>query len=432
MCARIGQAPTRFDVERTLQDIRPVSFASIRKHRYASTRIASSTTAWARAREAMSVIGITRLADITGLDTTGLPTWSAVRPLADRFSVSVTCGKGLRSIDARIGAVMEAVEYWSAEPTATHVCCARMDELDGPAVDPQRLALPAWSRAGAADRLAWCGGWDVVRHAPVWVPANAVYFPFEQQPGRFLFTPTTNGLAAGLAIEEAACHALAELIERDAWSLVCARVWTGEPLDHRPTLALESVPRAARSILEGFACAGIDVTVRVITSDIGVPTFHAMSVEPGGGKTRVHEGMGAHPDAEVALGRALTELAQSRAADIQGSREDLTYWRARATENAHAARGDPDRPRSVVSFASVPTFVSRDVRDDIDWMLARLQQVGLDEVIVVDLTSPRLRLPVVRVVVPGLEVTCVDPWRAGRRVDAARASESEPAGMGGA
>jgi ribosomal protein S12 methylthiotransferase accessory factor len=134
----------------------------------------------------------------------------------------------------------------------------------------------------------------------------------------------------------------------------------------------------------------------------------------------------------VALGRALTELAQSRAADIQGSREDLTYWRARATENAHAARGDPDRPRSVVSFASVPTFVSRDVRDDIDWMLARLQQVGLDEVIVVDLTSPRLRLPVVRVVVPGLEVTCVDPWRAGRRVDAARASESEPAGMGGA
>ena len=41
--------------------------------------------------------------------------------------------------------------------------------------------------------------------------------------------------------------------------------------------------------------------------------------------------------------------------------------------------------------------------DDLAWMLDRLRAVGIGEVIAVDLTGPEFGMPVVRVVIPGLE-----------------------------
>jgi ribosomal protein S12 methylthiotransferase accessory factor len=244
-----------------------------------------------------------------------------------------------------------------------------------------------------------------------------VCFPFENQLGRFLFTPTTNGLAAGLTIEEAICHALAELVERDAWSLWSSRLAAGDDPSHLPLLNLRSVPRSARVLLQAFARARVDAIVRVITSDIGIAAFHAASIDRDVHGTSVHEGMSAHPDAEVALVRALTELAQSRAADIQGSREDLRYWRARAARPARAERTWVEIvPNESIDFDRVPSVRHAAIRSDIEHMVAGLGGAGLDRVLVVDLTTPQLQLPVVRVIVPGLEVTCVDPWRIGARV----------------
>lgn len=57
--------------------------------------------------------GITRLADITGLDTLGVPVWSAIRPAARSYVVSA--GKGLDPRHARVTAVMEAIETCCAE-----------------------------------------------------------------------------------------------------------------------------------------------------------------------------------------------------------------------------------------------------------------------------------------------------------------------------
>jgi len=58
----------------------------------------------ARARAVMSALGITRVANVTGLDHVGVPTWMAVRPLA--LSLSVSQGKGLTHDLARISALM--------------------------------------------------------------------------------------------------------------------------------------------------------------------------------------------------------------------------------------------------------------------------------------------------------------------------------------
>jgi ribosomal protein S12 methylthiotransferase accessory factor YcaO len=61
---------------------------------------------------------------------------------------------------------------------------------------------------------------------------------------------------------------------------------------------------------------------------------------------------------------------------------------------------------------------------DVNWELERLRQAGIERVIVVDLTRPELRVPVVRVVIPGLEARSTVPgyapgWRARTRLQAA-------------
>jgi ribosomal protein S12 methylthiotransferase accessory factor len=66
-----------------------------------------------------------------------------------------------------------------------------------------------------------------------------------------------------------------------------------------------------------------------------------------------------------------------------------------------------------------------DILDDIQWMMGRLATAGLTRAYVVDLSHPAIGVPVVRVVVPGLEFTAIDEYRVGPRVRrvAARATE---------
>ncbi|MFE3151217.1 hypothetical protein ACFXJ6_31875 [Streptomyces sp. NPDC059218] len=57
--------------------------------------------------------GITRVADLTGLDVIGLPVWTAIRPASRTLSTSQ--GKGASDLLAKLSAVMEAIELWHVE-----------------------------------------------------------------------------------------------------------------------------------------------------------------------------------------------------------------------------------------------------------------------------------------------------------------------------
>ena len=58
-------------------------------------------------------MGITRIANLTGLDRIGLPTVMVARP--NSRSVAVSLGKGLSLHAAQASGVMEAIESWHAE-----------------------------------------------------------------------------------------------------------------------------------------------------------------------------------------------------------------------------------------------------------------------------------------------------------------------------
>src|SRR3954464_14840334 len=69
----------------------------------------------ANAKALAPQLGISRVTDITRLDWVGVPVFASIRPDAQRGSLCVNAGKGLRVNEARVGAYMEAIEYAFAE-----------------------------------------------------------------------------------------------------------------------------------------------------------------------------------------------------------------------------------------------------------------------------------------------------------------------------
>jgi putative methanogenesis marker protein 1 len=373
-------------------------------------------TTLARIEGLLPAAGITRVADITSLDRLGIPVFSSIRPTAERGAISVYNGKGATPAEARVSAMMEGIERFSAELEREDLRVERYSFLSRSerVLDPASLILPAG--ADPDSPIPWTKGYDLASGEDILVPASAVYHPL---PHRYfqLFRTSTNGLASGNTLEEAVFHALMELIERDAWSLVEASRNTGPRLE-------EIDDDLALSLLQKFREANVDVTLKDITSDIGIPTVAAVSddvllKDP----SLLTIGMGTHTSARIAVLRALTEVAQSRLTQIHGAREDTTVADLRKkmgyerTKRMNRYWFDATMTRN---FPELLSFDSNDFLDDINLAADRLRSAGLDRIIAVDLTRESIGVPVVRVIVPGLEVYAMDQERAGGRCHAAR------------
>jgi putative methanogenesis marker protein 1 len=386
-------------------------------------------------------LGMTRLGDITGMDRIGVPTYCAIVPKS-RDIISVYTGKGLDRIDAKVGALMEAIERQTALRAQLPVVIGSVKDLrrDYEVLDPSEVMLELLPDYSEAREYSWVQGEELFSQRGVLVPAALAGYLWENTlPGPFASFSSTNGLASGNVIEEAICQALCELIERDAWTLadIGAHLipWTrrrfvqpeaadsGEDdFDMFQSLDLEN-----DRVLELFESAGLHPVVHDITSDIGIPTvFAAVLDEAFPDFPMIHAGLGTHPDAHVAVRRALTEAAQSRCVDIQGVREDLCPPDAEQTIfNAHTRRiSEVDRriwtinhSRVRRSISALPSAVYDDVQEDLDHILAKLKLRGIDQVIVIDLTTYGVPYSVVRVIVPGLETWSVNRARLGRRAE---------------
>jgi len=367
-----------------------------------------------RVESKMPAAGITRVADITNLDRIGIPVFSSIRPMADRGAISVYNGKGATPTEARVSAMMEGLERYSAEVRDRELSIARYSDFGQTALNPADLILPAAAEANS--EIPWVAGWDIMNDDEIMVPANAVFHPLPQEYKR-LFRTNTSGLASGNEMEEAIFHGLAEVIERDAWALVEAARNTG-PLVGGVGDGL------AGSLLDKFAAAQVAVYLRDITSDIGIPTCAAVSDDlklrdP----TLLTTGMGTHTNAGVAVLRALTEVAQSRLTQIHGAREDTTladFRRQIGYERTKRLNKHWFEESAEKDFAEIQSFDSDDFLLDINYMLKKLEDAGLERVVVVDLTREEIGVPVVRVIVPGLEIAAVDSERVGQRCKVAK------------
>lgn len=374
----------------------------------------------ANIRRVAPIVGLTRLADITGLDRIGIPTVVGHRPNAPTLAVSG--GKGFTTLAATVSAGMEAVEIWHAENVPVEVVHASHRELHGDGVTMDREYLPL-TRHHLFDpnrTEPWVWGWDLVAQRNVAVPYACVSMGnTDHRPTRrwMPFAAGSNGLAGGNHLLEAIAAALFEVVERDA--IACSRVADGG-MSARVDVASLTDP-LVRSLIDQFDDADVSAYLFDCTVDTAVPTYMAVVADRVDASMGLYRGYGAHLDPAIAMIRALTEAAQARLLLIAGSRDDY-FGR---DQRMNRFLGDNRRR----DFDAVPSTTDANLHvdaatasfdADINTVIERLLAAGLESVIVVDLSREDMGIPVVRVIVPGLEGYVFDFYRPGPRAVAHR------------
>ena len=391
-----------------------------KKDRKSGIRVVDPSETLARIRPLMKNVNMSAPRDITSLDRVGIPVFSVDR-LATREGEKnhFYNGKGATPEQAEASGIMEAMERFAAEQREDdEIVYGSYEEASevGLTVNPESLILPEPNRnAWPGQEIAWARGWEMFRGCPVFIPAVCVYHEFQPNGSLQLFRSHTNGIASGNTLEEAILHALFEDIERDAWSIAEEREVAVSDL------VIEDEESVPGQLLAKFHDAGIEVNLKDITSDIGVHTIGAAADDY---TTKDPEmltiGVGTHLDPQIAAIRALTEVAQSRAthkdgtkinAQLQKVTNDMGYEKVKLA-NPLWFRKCP-RTKKLEDMEDLSTDY---VRDDIEVVLQHLMDSGFDMVICNDLTRPETGVPVVRMTVPGLEVSTMDPYRTGARV----------------
>jgi len=393
-----AQLPTRLQEEAAL--LRSCGVVEANSDRF--DRAADTVT---RMRALFGRFGITRLAEVTGLDLIGIPVWMAVRPNARTLSVSQ--GKGLTDIAAQASAVMEAVELAVAEcpELDLRLCSAADFALDGehalPLLNLLRREAPDTAETTV---LPWVEGYDLLRQHSVWVPADAVSLDGEPAIGdsAIRYWRSSDGLASGNLLLEAVVHGLCERIERDAstlWLLHSDRD-IFERCVSPVALQDEAVLRLERRIVD----AGLELRLFDITTDIDVPVFFA-TISPRLDGSEMHwkhfdlsSGSGCHPNAARAAIRAITEAAQSRATSIAGARDDFdpSLYTKRLNHDLLAY------PAAVPGRAHTWPSYPVEAADLLGFMLQKLKVVGIRSVVTVPLITED-GFAVAKVLVPELE-----------------------------
>jgi ribosomal protein S12 methylthiotransferase accessory factor len=350
-------------------------------------------------------MGITRVANITGLDQVGIPVAAAVRPQSR--SLAVAQGKGLTLDEAKVSAIMEAAETFHAERISQpvlHGDAATIAQKHPRVVDVGRLP---WSTLGGyrpERAMLWLEGADLASGEPIWLPLQSVhtaYTPAAASPSGLY--ACTSGLAAGASYGQAIGHGIFEVVERDA--AVLHKLLAEEAQDAR-RIDVASVDDAVPCDLIGrLRLAGLSIAIWDITTEIGIAVFACVIGETApqvAAAPQLAGGFGCHFHRSVALAKALTEAAQSRLTAIAGAREDLS---------AEGYAPQPDAARMFEcaggcgrDYRAAPHHPVAEARAIVELQHDHLSRAGFAQVLVVDLAKPEIGIPVVRVVVPGLEI----------------------------
>ncbi len=394
------------------------------RYRPGSQRVLEPEETLERVEREIPKIGVTRVANITDLDRVNIPVYSVIRPSAARGAISIYSGKGVDEVQARISAVMEGFERCLAEQPQTckdleepHegevVTAPYQDYQDGGFLDPLLFLPPQPVMPGTV--LEWVEGWDLIRGESVFVPANAVYHPYQPLGGTGLFRSNTNGLAAGNTLEEAVLHGLLEVVERDALSLAERHRHPGREIE------LTSEDGILFELKKRFEDKGVLVKLWLLDTDLEVPTVvAALDDTVLRDASLLVMGAGAHLDPRIAVSRALTEAAQSRVVQIHGAREDtdrevvvrnIGYERMRRMN-----RYWYEEKEEKITIREIEDKSANTPYENIRRVLKNLKRARLEHAVVVNLSRPSITVPVVRTLIPGLEVFTLDRERRGPRL----------------
>ncbi|KAF3997025.1 YcaO-like family protein [Glaciimonas immobilis] len=383
----------------------------------------------------LSSFGITRLADITGLDRLGIPTHSCVLP-GRGDAISVYSGKGLSDSHSIISSIMECLERTGPLWNMERVAIKSETELVSEGVEfvsPSHFTEPPNNLYNQTIPMAWILGTSLISERGVFVPADLAFSGFRaiQAPISPFSCVTSNGLAAAFSRKNAIEHALREVMERDVVSCIelssacfgagilediarlfeintdpIAKNFLNDP-NKAVSVNIATLPKTPRDLIRKFEDIGMQFSVKALPNDFHIPVFGACAIEEmAPGNLLGGAGYAMHLNPEFAIIGAILEVAQARATSLQGARED---YHEKQTKSRLAV---PPMSDWLLSPSDVPINFN-----DIAWKNARsggesdlsvyiraVKATELPEIIVVDFPIFE-GVSVVRVLIPGAETT---------------------------
>jgi ribosomal protein S12 methylthiotransferase accessory factor len=299
--------------------------------------------------------------------------------------IQTSYGRGLSLNAARASNLMEILERYASfagfEGTRikgyrsgyemVHSSFSSMEDKGLSALDPNQLCLESVYQD---EKLYWmeAGTPGDGKYKSTWVPAQIV-FPFCNLDEPCLFSGLgTTGLASGNTMAQAKVAALLEIFERDAEAIM--------PYDLSQCFRVESHEKDISLLLDAYKSAGIDVVFQDLTSAFGIPCCKCFVRGLDGS---VSKGVGAHLSARKALVSAMTETP---------------YPFPHGPESAKLPGG-----LVMVPLERLPDYSTGNPDLDLAILEDILSQNHLTP-IYVDLTRKDTGIPVVRAVVPGLEI----------------------------
>lgn len=377
-------------------------------------------------KDKLKIAGITRVTDITHLDRIGIPVFSAIRPTAQDGGVSIYAGKGAKKDQAKASAMMEGFERYSAEKQSIddeNSKLATLSEMDGEKfIHPDDLIISNEVKSLDFEKerkIEWTLTKDIITENDYYIPSNAIFHPYIPKDAKntsAIFKGNTNGLASGNVLEEAVLHGMLEVIERDAWSIFELTK------KNKKCINIDNIENPLiNELLEKFKKESINIKLMDLTADIDIPTIAATADD-----TILKDpalltlGIGTHLNPEIAVLRALTEVAQSRATQIHGTREDTSravlmrkagYERMKKI-NKHYFEEESD---DIIDLSDIEDKSTDSLKKDIEITTNELERNNIDKILFKNLTRKEIGINVVRVIIPGTENFSIDPDRVGKR-----------------
>ena len=323
-------------------------------------------------------------------------------------------GKGSTGEQGEASALMEAIERYSGVFQGDEIRVSRRftEFPSGAAIPPNKVLLFSDAQYRCAKTAIGTGETNIrapfdrtveIEWSPVWslrdqrfkyLPTSLLYFFYR---GPAAYSADSNGCAAGNTLEEAIVQGFLELVERDAYA-----IWWYNRLQRAEVDLGQFDDSYIRDLRNQFAEIGRRLWVLDISSDLGIPSFVAVTHWMDNGRENIEFGSGAHFDMRIGLLRALTELSQFLSIGLLGGRRTDTASLGGATPlrlRDHPFLTPTHKLTAERDFGS--KFGRLDTREQVTRCVGIAKRKGLD-FLVLNQTRPDIDVPVVRVIVPGM------------------------------
>lgn len=231
--------------------------------------------------------------------------------------------------------------------------------------------------------LKWTRGYNLTKDKELLIPFD------------WFFTINEfNGSSAGNCQEEAILQGICEVVERHVSSVISLNRLKTPAIDLSST-----VDPLVLELIKKYQKEGIKLYASDFSLNTGIPSIGVLAYDPSTfpGKSEIVWTAGTTPNPQKALNRALSEVAQL-AGDFNTS---ANYVASGLPKFKDLAEADfVMHPDKKIGISSLPDLSHDNIKVEVENCIEALSKMGM-EVILVDITHPKLGIPAFYTIIPG-------------------------------